>query len=83
MLYIFTVILATKKHKRIIIIITEYLMCEILNIVSDVSTYSSFMICWIHFIPLHGSIKNNAKLLLEGNTFCNEFEASLDLNLGY
>lgn len=58
-------------------------MCEILNIISDVPTYSGFMICWIHFIPLHGSIKNNAKLLPEGNTFCNEFEASLDLNLGY
>lgn len=55
-------------------------MCEILNIVS---TYSSFMICWIHFIFLHGSIKNDANLLPEGNTFCNEFEASLDLNLGY
>lgn len=58
-------------------------MSEILNIVSDVSTYSSFMICWSHFIPSQGSIKNNAKLLPEGDSFCNEFETSLDLNLGY
>lgn len=58
-------------------------MCEILNIVSDVPTYSRFMICWIRFTLLHGSIKNNAKLLPRGNTFCNEFEASLDLHLGY
>jgi len=41
------------------------------------------MMCWIHFIPSHGSIKNNAKLLLEDNATCNELEASPDLNLGY